>query len=103
MGFAEKVCENPEQVSIRRTTLPLKITTMMKTPLKPQMPIKHTTIRLTLEVTREKKLWTMMMMMMRKTTVSLYVALNDVTVLGAPELDAMALLPDTWDKILNLK
>ena len=57
-----QAAENLEQVPITRITLPLKITIMMTTRLIPQMPIKHTTIRLTLEVATEKKLWTMMMM-----------------------------------------
>ena len=39
--------ENLEQVPITRATLPLKIAIMMTTRLNPQMPIKHTTIRLT--------------------------------------------------------
>ena len=68
VGFAEKARGNPlaaenlEQVPITRNTLPLKIRIMMTTRLNPQMPIQHTTIQLTLEVTTEKKFWTMMMM-----------------------------------------
>ena len=54
VGFAERArantvkSENLQQVPITRATLPLKIAIMMTTRLNPQMPIKHTTIRLTL-------------------------------------------------------
>ena len=104
VGFAKRAkantvaAENLEQVPITRATLPLMITIMMKTGLNPQMPIKHTTIRLTLEVTTEKRLWTMMM---ENDTFSSHVPLDDVTVFEAAELDAIALLADTWNDDLD--
>ena len=73
VGFAHEArantlaAENLEQMPSTGATLPLKVTIMMTTRLNPQMPTKHTTIELTLEVTTENKLWTMMMMMRKMT------------------------------------
>ena len=65
----------------------------MKTCMNPQTPIKPTTTQLTLGVTTEKKLW--IVMRPGNDTFSSYVALDDVTVFEAAELDAIALLADT--------
>ena len=59
------------------------------------MPIKFTTIRLNLEVTTVKKLWTMMMVW-KNDTFSSFVALDDVTAYETAALDAIARLADTW-------
>ena len=93
--------ENLERVLATLTSLPLKIVIiiMMKTWMNPQTPTKPTMTQLTPEVMTEKKLWTMMT---RKTnTFSSYVTLDDVTVFEAAELDANALLADTWDSHLD--
>ena len=69
-GFRRKVntlaVENLEQMPITQTSFPLKITITMTTRSNSQMLIKHTTTRVTLGVTSEKKLWTAMTT--RKTT-----------------------------------
>ena len=78
----------------------MKITIVMTTRLNPQMPTKHTTILFTLEVTTEKKLWTVMNNE-ENDAFSSYVALDDVMVLEAAELDAIALLFDTWDNDID--
>ena len=100
VGFAAKAkantlaAENPERVPITRTPLPLKITIiMMETWMNLQTPIKPTMTQLTPEVMTEKKLWTVVMT--RKVdTLSSYVALDDVSVVEAAELDAIALLAE---------
>ena len=104
VGSAEKAkastqaMENLELVPTKRTSPPLKITiiTMMKKWMNLQTPIKPTMTQLTLEVMTEKKLWTMMMTR-ENDTFSSHVALDDVTIFEAAELDAIALLADTWN------
>ena len=67
------------------------------------MLIEHITTRLTLELTSEKKLWTAPTTR-KNDTFSSYVALDDVSVSGAAELDAIAaLLADAWDNDLDPK
>ena len=65
--------------------------------MNPQTP---TTTQLTLGVTREKKLWTDNDDE-ENDTFSAHVCLDDVTFLEAAELDAIALLADTWDDDLD--
>ena len=65
--------------------------------MNPQTP---TTTQLTLGVTREKKLWTDNDDE-ENDTFSAHVSLDDVTFLEAAELDAIALLADTWDDDLD--
>ena len=62
--------------------------------MNPQTPVKPTTIQLTLEVTTEEALDDDDE---ENDTFSSYDALEDVTVLEAAELDAIALLADTRD------
>ena len=81
------------------TSLALMITIMMTTRLNPQTRTKLTTIQLTLEVTTKSKPWTSMMK--EHDTFSSNVALHGVTAFEAAELDAIALLTDTWDKYLD--
>ena len=50
------------KVPITQSARQLRITIMVTTRLNPQMPTKHTTSRLTLELTKEKKFWTMLTM-----------------------------------------
>ena len=57
--------------------------------------------QLTPEAMTEKKLWTMMIDE-ENDMFSSYVALDDVAVFEAAELDAIALLADTWSDELDL-
>ena len=68
--------------------------------MNPQTPVKPTTIQLTLEVTMEDALDDDDDDE-ENDTFSSYDALEDVTVLEAAELDAIALLADTWDNGLD--
>ena len=72
----------------------------METWMNLQMPIKPTVTQLTPEAMTEKKL-PITMMTRKIDTCSSYVALDDVTVFEAAELDAMALLADTWNGDLD--
>ena len=88
----------PVQVSTTRISITLMITILTTTCRNTKMPIKLTTIRLTLAVTTEMKLWTTMR---KNDTFSTYVARDDVTAHEAAELDVIALLADTWDNDLD--
>ena len=87
--------ENMEQVLIAQTLLPLKITILMTTRSGKQMLIKPTMTQWIPEAMTEKKL------RITIDTFSSSVALDDVSVFEATELDAIALLADTWDNDLD--
>ena len=90
VGFAEMAkastlaADNLERVRITRISFPLQ----MKTRMNLHTPIKPTMTQLTAEAMTEKKFWTMMM--------TKKLALDAVTAFEAVELDAIALLAETW-------
>ena len=105
-GFAERARantiagENLEQVPITRTSLPLKITIMMTTRFEPadayhahNDPVDPASDdgEEALDDDDDEE----------NETCSSYVALDDVNVFGAAEVDAIALLADTWDNDLD--
>ena len=109
VGFAEKVkvntpaAENPERVPVTRTSLPLKITIIMrKTWMNLQTPIKPTMTQLTPGAITEKKLWTTTMI--GKTTRCLRM-LPWMMLLFSRQLNWMQLLflPTHGTTILTLK
>ena len=106
VGFSRKVntlaVENLERVPITRTSVPFKISIiMLKTWMNLQTPIESTMPQLTLEAMTEKKLWSMYVACDEKDTFSSDVALDDVTVFEAAELDAIALLAVSWNDDLD--
>ena len=106
VGFRRKAStpavENLEQVPVTRTSLPLKTTVMTTTRSNQQMLIKHTNDPVdpgsdvgaeALDFDDDEE----------NDTFSPNVALDDVSVFEAVELDATTLLADTWDNDLDLE
>ena len=89
------------QVPITRVTHPLKITVMMTTRLNRQMPVQAHNDPVDPGSDDGEEILNDDDDDEGNDTVSSYLALDDVTVLEAAELGAVALLADTWDNDLD--